>query len=139
DYSNRADYVAGPDEGAPRLPSDVASLDSPEHDRARRRLMRHFGPPHSPDRIDRLVPELDEIVTGLIDNFAGRNRVGLVDEFAYPFPVTVICRVLGVPREDELRFRVWSTDFIKPATQPRATSPPGVAGVSRPPLTRAVT
>ena len=120
----RADHVAGPDEGAPRLPPDVASLDSPEHDRARRRLMRHFGPPHSPDRIDRLVPELDEIVTGLIDNFAGRNRVGLVDEFAYPFPVTVICRVLGVPREDEPRFRVWSTDFIQagdPATGDFAT------------------
>jgi cytochrome P450 len=52
-------------------------------------------------------PWLLEVVTGLIDRFAHRNRVDIVDDFAYPFPVTVICRILGVPREDEPRFRVW--------------------------------
>jgi cytochrome P450 len=111
DLRNRADYVAEIDAGA--LPPAFISHDPPEHDRARRLLMRHFGPPHNPDRIDRLVPELIEIVSGLIDSFAGRNRVDLVDEFAYPFPVTVICRVLGVPREDEPRFQVWSNAVIE--------------------------
>ena len=43
----------------------------------------------------------------LIDGFAGRNQVDIVDDFAYPFPVTVICELLGVPREDEPRFHVW--------------------------------
>ena len=33
-----------------------------------------------------------------------QRQVDLVDDFAYPFPVTVICRLLGVPREDEPRF-----------------------------------
>jgi cytochrome P450 len=86
--------------------------------------MRHFGPPHNPDRIDGMVTELVEIVTGLIDNLAGRNRVDVVDDFAFPFPVTVISRILGVPREDEPRFRVWSTAFIDagdPATGDFAT------------------
>jgi cytochrome P450 len=115
DRRNYTGYVAGSDEGgrALGLPPDVASLDSPEHDRARRLLMRHFGPPHTPDMIDRMVPDFVEIVTGLIDNFARRNRVDVVDDFAFPFPVTVISRILGVPREDEPLFHQWSKALIE--------------------------
>jgi cytochrome P450 len=45
-----------------------------------------------------------ETTTGLIDGLEGKRRVDIVDEFAYPLPVTVICKVLGVPREDEPHF-----------------------------------
>src|SRR5258708_34125499 len=92
DLRNRADYpTAGDDEGAPGLPPDFISLDPPEHDRVRRLLTRHFGPPHDPGRIVGMVPDLAEIVTGLIDDFAGRNQVDLVDDFASPVPVPPIC------------------------------------------------
>jgi cytochrome P450 len=125
DLRNRADYpAAGDDEGAPGLPPDFISLDPPEHDRVRRLLTRHFGPPHDPGRIAGMVPDMAEIVTGLIDDFAGRNQVDLVDDFAYPFPVTVICRLLGVPREDEPRFHVWAdavVETIDPTTGDFAT------------------
>ena len=114
DLRHRADYaVADGDGGAPGLPPDFISLDPPDHDRVRRLLTRHFGPPHDPDRIYRMLPDLVEIVSGLIDNLAGRDQADLVDDFAYPFPVTVICRLLGVPREDEPRFRVWADAFIE--------------------------
>jgi cytochrome P450 len=114
DLRNRADHpTAGDDEDVPGLPPNFISLDPPGHDRLRRLLTRHFGPPHDPDRIVRMVPELVEIVSGLIDNFAGRNQVDLVDDFAYPFPVTVICRLLGVPREDEPRFHVWADAIVE--------------------------
>lgn len=55
--------------------------------------------------------ELGGLVSGLIDGIAttgNLDRVDLVDQFAYPFPVTVICRLLGVPHEDEPRFHVWA-------------------------------
>jgi cytochrome P450 len=100
-----------PDEAKARGTPAFINLDPPEHDRIRRLTMRHFGPPTSPARIDRLRPELLEIVTGLIDAFADRTRVDIVDELAYPFPVSVICSLLGVPRDDEPRFRQW-TDVI---------------------------
>src|SRR3979411_1859978 len=61
DLGNRADYVAEIDTGA--LPPAFISHDPPEHHRVRRLLMRQFGPPHNPDRIDRLIPEMVEIVT----------------------------------------------------------------------------
>jgi cytochrome P450 len=113
DLRNRADYAVAGDEGVPGLPPMFLNLDPPEHDRVRRLLNRHFGPPHDPDRIVQMLPDMVEIVSGLIDDFAGRNRVDLVDDFAYPFPVTVISRLLGVPREDEPRFHLWADTVIE--------------------------
>jgi cytochrome P450 len=48
----------------------------------------------------------------LIDGLAGKRQVDIVDEFAYPLPVTVICKVLGVPREDEPHFHMLADALI---------------------------
>jgi cytochrome P450 len=102
-----------PEEELPGQPPSFIVLDPPEHDRLRRLATRHFGPPHTPDRVDRMQPDLRGIVTDLVDDFAVRNRVDLVDDFAYPFPVTVICKLLGVPREDEPRFHGWVEAIVE--------------------------
>ncbi|MEU8463058.1 cytochrome P450 [Streptomyces sp. NPDC029003] len=93
------------------LPPSFLKLDPPEHDRLRRMTNRPFGPPHSPHRIHDMRGELHDIVGGLIDGIARNGNAGeidLVEQFSYPFPVTVICRLLGVPSEDEPKFHVWA-------------------------------
>ncbi|MEU6068824.1 cytochrome P450 [Streptomyces sp. NPDC047082] len=107
------------------------NLDPPEHDRLRRMAMRHFGPPHTPGLVTGLEPDLTSIVGSLIDDFAGKEQVDIVDDFAYPFPVTVICHLLGVPREDEPTFRLWVNDIINsidydPKTDPKEKLDNGV-------------
>ncbi|MCK7626019.1 cytochrome P450 [Streptomyces sp. RS10V-4] len=94
------------------LPPSFIAVDDPEHDRLRRLAMRPFGPPHSPGRIDALHGALVGIAGELIDGFRGRDRIDLVDDFAYPLPVTVICRLLGVPREDMPALRAWTDTVI---------------------------
>lgn len=90
------------------LEPNIITQDPPEHDRDRRMMTPHFvGPPHSPHLISDLEPEIRRIVDGLLDNMRGKTRIDAVDEFAYPLPVTVICKVLGVPLEDESRFHGW--------------------------------
>jgi cytochrome P450 len=106
-----------PGEGPRTLPPNLIQTDPPEHDRIRRLLTWNFGPPHRPGRIDAMLPELHEIVTNELDDIAAKRgsrpiRVDIVDEFAYSFPVTVICRLLGVPREDEPRFHALSDAVI---------------------------
>ncbi|MFF4754461.1 cytochrome P450 [Streptomyces sp. NPDC002514] len=86
-------------------------LDDPEHHRLRTLTMRPFGPPHTPARIDSMRGEISRIAGELLASLRGREQVDVVDDFAYPLPVTVICRLLGVPREDEPMFREW-TDVI---------------------------
>jgi len=97
---------------APGIPVAFIGLDDPEHERLRNIAMRSFGPPHSASRIDAMHDEITAIATELIDALQGRDRIDLVDDFAYPLPVTVICRLLGVPRQDESRFRAWSEAVI---------------------------
>lgn len=94
------------------LPPSFIRLDPPEHDRVRRLVTRPFGPPHTPHLIDDMRDELAHMVNELIDRMQGRSRVDIVDDFAYPFPVTVICKLLGVPREDEPRFHVWAAALV---------------------------
>ena len=88
------------------------ATDPPEHDRLRRLAMRYFGPPHSPGRIDAMRPELARILNTLINQLRGRDQIDLVEDVAYPFPVTVICELLGVPREDEPRFHGWAEAIV---------------------------
>ncbi|NIY66654.1 cytochrome P450 [Streptomyces malaysiensis] len=96
------------EEDEPGLPPSFLRLDPPEHDRLRSLATAPFGPPNTPRRLHTMRGELTRIVGELIDGFEGRDRIDLVDHFSYPFPVTVICRLLGVPREDEPRFHAWA-------------------------------
>ncbi|KPC60785.1 cytochrome P450 [Streptomyces chattanoogensis] len=107
------------------------NMDPPEHDRLRRIAMRHFGPPHTPGLVTAMEPALTATVGGLIDDFTGKEQIDIVDDLAYPFPVTVICHLLGVPREDEPRFRVWVNGLINaidydPRTDPKEKLENGV-------------
>ncbi|MFI9324789.1 cytochrome P450 [Kitasatospora aureofaciens] len=107
------------------------NLDPPAHDRLRRMAMRHFGPPHTPGLVTGMEDDLTSIVGSLIDDLAGKEQIDLVDDFAYPFPVTVICRLLGVPREDEPRFHLWVDDVVNaidynPKTDPKEKLEKGI-------------
>jgi cytochrome P450 len=108
-------YRTIPDEGpieAAEMPLAFIRRDDPEHERLRSIAMRPFGPPHAAGVVDAMHDEIAAIAAGLIDATRGRDRIDLVDDFAYPLPVNVICRLLGVPHEDEPRFRAWSETVI---------------------------
>ncbi|MFE4367987.1 cytochrome P450 [Streptomyces sp. NPDC056835] len=119
EYGTDASAEAAEEDSA-GLPPTFIQTDPPEHDRARRLLTWNFGPPHRPDRVDSMISDMLGIVTSEIDDFAGKGgsgttRIDLVDDFAYPFPVTVICQLLGVPRDDEPRFQAMSDAVVKAA------------------------
>ncbi|MFF5205737.1 cytochrome P450 [Streptosporangium sp. NPDC000396] len=114
DTRNRLPQADGglPPEEDTGLPPSFIRLDPPEHDRLRRLATRPFGPPKSPRRVHNMRGELARMVSGLIDGFQGRDQADIVDDFAYPFPVMVICKLLGVPHEDEARFHAWAETII---------------------------
>ncbi|MDT0467256.1 cytochrome P450 [Streptomyces gibsoniae] len=101
------------------LPASFIFTDPPLHDQLRDTINRPFGPPHSPRFLDGLRGELAQVVTELLDAFEGKDQVDIVEDFAYPLPVTAICKVLGVPREDEPRFHGWA-DALASSLDPGA-------------------
>jgi fatty acid omega-hydroxylase len=59
-----------------------------------------------------MEPECVRIVNALLDKARGKTRIDVVDDYAYPLPVQVICKILGVPLEDEARFHVWIAEML---------------------------
>ena len=120
----------GATEEDPGLPPASSGSTRPSTTGCARLATRPFGPPHTPGGSTACAASSRGIVTGLIDGFAGRNQIDIVDDFAYPFPVTVICRLLGVPREDEPRFHVWA-DAIVAALDPDPGDDPPSGSATR--------
>lgn len=87
--------------------------DPPDHDRLRAIATRYFGPPGSPGVVTGQEPEIEQFVTSLAEALPRCGQADLVDQFAYPLPVSVICGLLGVPRQDEPQFRSWTEDIVK--------------------------
>jgi cytochrome P450 len=63
--------------------------------------------------LERWRTELVEVVVHeLIDRFAPRGTADLVREFTFAFPVQVIARLMGLPREDYVRFQQLSIELL---------------------------
>jgi cytochrome P450 len=78
--------------------------DPPDHTRLRALVVKAF----TPKVVDSLRAGTQQVVDELLDVALETGDVDLVADFAYPLPVRVICDMLGVPVEDQDRFKVWS-------------------------------
>jgi cytochrome P450 len=99
------------DSAEAHLPS-LLKLDPPEHDRLWRIMMRQFGPPHRPNLVADLEGEITAKTHALIDALADDRQAELVARFAHQLPVSIICRLLDIPRSDECRFHEWVAIII---------------------------
>ncbi|MCV7067301.1 cytochrome P450 [Mycolicibacterium farcinogenes] len=84
----------------PRGPANFLFLDPPDHTRLRKLVSKAFVP----KVIKALEPDITALVDGLLDDVERRGNLDVIADLAYPLPVAVICRLLGVPVEDEPKF-----------------------------------
>lgn len=75
-------------------------LDAPDHTRLRGLVGKAFVP----KVVKALEPEIRSLVDALLDQAHGQS-FDAITGLAYPLPVAVICRLLGVPVSDEPKFR----------------------------------
>ncbi len=87
-------------EQRPLGPPGFLFLDPPDHTRLRKLVSKAFVP----KVINALQPEIAALVAGLLDQIAEQGRFDVIADLAYPLPVAVICRLLGVPLDDEPKF-----------------------------------
>lgn len=81
----------------------IIMMDPPEHDRFRALVSRVF----TPRAVTALEPMVREVVTGLLDPLVERESFDAVADFSAPFPVEVVCRMLGVPAGERQQIRHW--------------------------------
>ncbi|WP_055552156.1 cytochrome P450 [Streptomyces sp. NBRC 110028] len=94
-----------PRQGEGRMDGGILSMDPPDHTRLRTLVAKAF----TVHQVEKLRPYVRELTHQLLDELeAAGPPADLVDRYALPIPVAVICRLLGVPEEDRPKFRVWS-------------------------------
>ena len=76
--------------------SSFIVMDDPRHARQRGIVARRFTPRH----LASLLESVSRICTEVIDDVCERGEVDLVETIAEPFPLLVICDMLGVPRSE---------------------------------------
>lgn len=101
--------------------------DPPEHTRFRRLIMHQF----TPQRINAMQGHIEQVVNALLDKQRQRNQLDIVQDLAYPLPVTIICRLLGVPQEDEPRFSRWSSALVRNLDPKESLSEAEVQGITQ--------
>jgi cytochrome P450 len=92
-----------------QLGTGILSMDPPDHTRLRRPVAKAF----TARRAELLRPATAATANELIDHMVSIGPpIDLVEHFAAPLPVRVICGLLGVPVGDQDLFRRWSEAFV---------------------------
>jgi cytochrome P450 len=100
------------------LSQSILSLDPPDHTRLRKLVQPSF----TGRGMQALRGSIQQIVDDLLDRaerdadergeVAPDRRMDLIEAFAYPFPVTVISDMLGIPRDDRETIRGWTENLL---------------------------
>jgi cytochrome P450 len=88
---------------------NMLAHDNPDHRRLRRLVEQAFSR-HS---VETLRGRIGVLCDDLLDGLAGRETVDLLEEWARPLPVAVICELLGLPDEDRPNFSRWVRSIFR--------------------------
>jgi len=96
----------------PRLTSDrgnsILTAEGDEH----QRLRRLVSPAFTPKSADRLRPVMRATMNSLIDTVANDGHVEAVSQLCEPYPIPIICELLGAPKSDWEDFSRWAGDVL---------------------------
>ena len=87
--------------------------DPPDHTRLRSLVSQAF----TPQRIARQQEFIHKTAELLIQHFQDAGEVDLIAAYAFPLPVFVICKLLGIPDQDREKVALWSQSIISPGSR----------------------
>ncbi|GAB6436817.1 cytochrome P450 [Bacillus luti] len=90
------------------LTTHMLNSDPPNHNRLRSLVQKAF----TPKMITQLEGRIQDIADDLLHDVKRKNSLNLVDDYSFPLPIIVISEMLGIPKEDQAKFRVWSHAVI---------------------------
>src|SRR4051794_16039848 len=108
-----------------RRPS-ILSMEGDEHTRVRRLA----SPAFTPAAAGRLRPFMAEVIGELLDGIEARHECDFVADVCDPYPIPIICELLGAPRADWQRFSHWATEIFRIFNQNLAEDLPAIEKAS---------
>ncbi len=85
------------------------SMEGDEH-RVYRQLATPAFRAHTVERYE--DSRIATVAHEILDSVAERKEVDLVAAFTHTFPIRIICRLLGLPKDDDDRFIRWATGLL---------------------------
>jgi cytochrome P450 len=103
----------------------LLNMDPPNHTRLRKLVNKAF----TPRRVAGLRPRIEAITSSLLDAMAAApaDEVDLIEAFAFPLPITVICELIGIPAADQDEFKGWSHAIVSSVVSQEELYSAGVA------------
>jgi cytochrome P450 len=92
-----------------KVVNSLLCLEGDAHHRLRSLTSKAF----TPRATLRLHDTMVDVLNDLVDRVADAGRCDVVTDLARPYPVPIICALLGAPREDWRQFSVWADDVFK--------------------------
>jgi cytochrome P450 len=86
----------------------ILTSDPPYHNKLRSVISSAF----TSNTIRRLRPRIEEICHDMIDKVIEEGHMDLINDLAYPLPITVMAELLGIPSDDRDTFRRWADELI---------------------------
>jgi len=95
-----------------KVVNSLLCLEGDAHHRLRSLCSKAF----TPRTVARLHDTMTGVMNDLVDQVADAGRCDVVTDIARPYPVPIICALLGAPREDWQQFSLWADDVFKAFT-----------------------
>jgi cytochrome P450 len=89
--------------------TSILTAEGEEHTRLRRLV----APAFSPRSADRLRPFMRQVINGLVDGLVDAGSSEFVDDVCEPYPIPIICELLGAPKQDWRLFSRWAADLLR--------------------------
>ncbi len=77
------------------------------------RLRRLVAPAFSPRQADGLRPFMRDVINGLVDKVAAAGKADIAADLCDPYPIPIICELLGAPKEDWQLFSRLAEDILQ--------------------------
>ena len=106
--------------------SSILSMEGEEH----ARLRRLVAPAFTPAAADLLRPFMRSVISDLVGNIAAAGRCELVADVCEPYPIPIICELLGAPASDWKLFSQWATDIFRIFNQDLQSDLPAIQQAS---------
>jgi cytochrome P450 len=104
-----------------KIVNSLLGMEGPQHQRVRGVVSKAF----TPRAVERLHATIVDVIDVIVEPVSRQGHCDVVTDIARPYPVPIICALLGAPREDWQRFALWADDIFMafgfnfdPATEP---------------------